>query len=127
MGDGSLFHATWDFYAQGVGPETLVAPAGWQNRLVRIELPAIRPKDGTIVGWCISLEDLLLAKLAAGRPHDVAFVESAVSEGLSDVEQLRLGVELMPDTHRNDTRVRLEGVIARVARRQLNRQRHGDG
>jgi len=118
MGDGSPFHAAWDFYAQGVGRETLVAPAGWENRLIRLELPAIRRKEGTIVAWCLSAEDLVLAKLAAGRPHDVAFAEDALREEIVSAEQLRLGVELLPETHREDTRIRLEGLLARVSRRQ---------
>ena len=52
MGDGSPFHAAYDFYAHGVGRETLVAPAGSEGRLIRIELPAIRPKGDVVVAWC---------------------------------------------------------------------------
>ena len=116
MGDGSPFHVTWDFYAQGVSRETLVAPAGWEDRLIRIELPAMQPKEPNVVAWCISAEDLVLAKLAAGRPHDLEFAEDAIRERLVDVKQLRFGVELLPDTHKAETRARLEGVVARVSR-----------
>lgn len=39
LGDGSRFHETYGYYAQGVGPETNKAPTGWQDRLVRVEVP----------------------------------------------------------------------------------------
>ena len=116
MGDGSPFHAAFHFYVQGVGRETLVAPAGWEGRLIRLELPAIKPKGETVVAWCLSAEDLVIAKLAAGRPHDVEFAVDAIREGIVEVEQLRLGVELLPSTHRDDARARLEGLIARLER-----------
>jgi hypothetical protein len=116
IGDGSRFHETYDYYAHGVGPETAVAPAGWEGRLVRLELPAIRPKDGTVVAWCLEVHDLVLAKLAAGRPHDVEFVEEAIRSRLVDPERLRLGVDLMPKSHREPTRERLAGLMARLSR-----------
>jgi hypothetical protein len=62
IGDGSMFHSTYGYYAYGVGPETIKAPAGWEARLERLELPAISKKDGTVVGWCIEVHDLVLAK-----------------------------------------------------------------
>ena len=114
LGDGSRFHETYHYYAHGVGPETIHAPAGWENRLVRLEFPAIQRKDGTAVAWCLSMGDLMLAKLAAGRPHDIEFVEEALRTGLIDPDQLELGVELMPKTHRERTRERVAGVLARL-------------
>jgi Nucleotidyltransferase of unknown function (DUF6036) len=115
LGDGSRFHETYGYYAHGVGPETPVAPAGWQERLVRLELPAILPREGTVVAWCLEAHDLVLAKLAAGRERDLGFAAEAIRAGLVDSTQLRLGVELMPETHRELTRERLDGV-ARSAR-----------
>lgn len=53
IGDGSRFHQTYDYYAHGVGPETAIAPAGWEQRLVRLELPAILRRDGTVIAWCL--------------------------------------------------------------------------
>lgn len=65
IGDGSRFHQTYGYYAHAVGPETLAAPAGWMDRLVKVELPATQRKDGTVVAWCLETHDLMLAKLAA--------------------------------------------------------------
>src|ERR1700758_3113249 len=39
LGDVSYFHGTFGYYAHGVGPETAVAPAGWEERLVGVEIP----------------------------------------------------------------------------------------
>lgn len=117
LGDGSPFHAHYGYYAHAVGPETITAPAGWEGRLRRLEAPAIRRRNGTAVAWCLSLPDLVLAKLAAGRPHDLEFVEVALSHGLTSAEELRRGVELLPVHAQADARVRAEGLIAKVTRR----------
>jgi hypothetical protein len=65
LGDGSRFHATYGYY-HGVGPETSKAPAGWGDRLVRIELAPFRQSDPPVIAWCLESHDLVLAKLAAG-------------------------------------------------------------
>lgn len=115
MGDGSQFHASYGYYAHGVGPETAKAPAGWEGRLVRIELPGFRKTDPVVVAWCLEPHDLVLAKLAAGRPHDRVFALEAIRSGLVDPEQLRVGLELMAE-RRDATLDPLEGLIARVER-----------
>jgi hypothetical protein len=116
LGDGSRFHETYGYYAHGVGPETVIAPTGWEDRLVRLELPAIRRTDGSVIAWCLSMDDLVLAKLAAGRAHDLEFAQEAIKAGLVDPDQLQLGVELMPTQHRDAVRERLAGIVARVGR-----------
>lgn len=115
LGDGSQFHETYGYYAHGVGPETAVASAGWQERLIRLEVPARRPRDTTITVWCLATQDLVLAKLAAGREHDLVFAQEALRAGLVSREQLRLGVDLIRESHRDRTQRRLETVIARDA------------
>ncbi len=105
IGDGSRFHETFDYYAHSVDPETPTAPAGWEERRVLVELPALNPKHRTVRAWCMEVHDLVLAKLAAGRPHDYDFVDEAIRCVLVDVEQLHLGVELLPTSIRDpDTR-----------------------
>jgi hypothetical protein len=116
IGDGSPFHQTYAYYAHGVGPETAIAPAGWEERLVRLELPAAQPKNGTVVAWCLETHDLVLAKLAAGREHDLEFAAEAIRSGLVDKDRLRSGVGLMPESHRERTRERLRGLLQRLER-----------
>lgn len=41
IGDGSRFDGSYGYYAHAVGPETPTAPAGWEERLVRVELPPL--------------------------------------------------------------------------------------
>ena len=45
IGEGSRFHQTHGYYAQGVRPDTAVLPAGWRHRLVRIERDFARPSS----------------------------------------------------------------------------------
>src|SRR6266511_5445670 len=59
------------------------------------------------------VHDLVLAKLAAGRPHDYEFVEEAIRVKLIDLEQLQLGVDLVPNSHRALVRERLERIAER--------------
>jgi len=116
IGDGSRFHQTYAYYAHGVGPETVVGPAGWEGRLVPLEVRTALNKDRTVTAWCLEVHDLILAKLAAGRPHDHEFVEEAIRAGLVDLDQLRLGAELVPDSHRESVREHLTGLIAKTSR-----------
>ena len=81
---------------------------------MRLELPPIRRKDRAVVAWCLSTHDVVLAKLAAGREHDFTFAVDAIREGLADPEQLRIGVDLMPERYRELTRERLERVLDRA-------------
>jgi hypothetical protein len=113
IGEGSRFYETYGYYAHGVGPETAKAPAGWENRLVRLELPAIRRREGRIVAWCLEVHDLVLSKLAAGRPKDLEFAIDALRARLVDEEQLRLGLDLVPEDHRDRARRSLDIVLAR--------------
>ena len=118
MGDGSPFHETFGYYAHGVGPETPTAPSGWEERLIRIDVPAVGRRRNSATGWCMEIHDLVLAKLAAGRQHDLEFVAEALRAGLAEPGELRLRIDWMPESARAVTRTRLEGVIAKL-------QRHG--
>jgi hypothetical protein len=42
LGEGSMFHATFGYYAQGVGSNTAVLPQGW-----KVEMAALMPVDAT--------------------------------------------------------------------------------
>jgi hypothetical protein len=115
LGDGSPFHELYGYYAHGVGPETPIAPEGWEDRLVRMETHSTLMKS-TVTGWGIEIHDLVLSKLAAGRQHDYVFVEVALQTGIVDLPKLRELLLLMPESHRDLTRDRLEGLIARLTR-----------
>ncbi len=114
LGDGSPFHETYGYYAQGVGPETVRAPSGWEQRLIRVEVPPRGPKGRAAVAWCMETHDNVLAKLAAGRAKDHLFAQTAIREGLVEVDELRRRASVMPLSHRQATKERLEGVLSRM-------------
>jgi hypothetical protein len=84
IGEGSTFHDTFGYYAQGVGPETADLPAGWEQRLVRLQ----NANTDLKVGLCLEPHDLAAAKLSAGREKDWPFVRCLLDEGLVDPEEL---------------------------------------
>lgn len=74
LGEASHFDDTFGYYAQGVGAETAVIPAGWQQRLVRVQTPATRGA----IGWCLEPHDLIVSKYVANRDKDRLFCRSAL-------------------------------------------------
>lgn len=116
LGDGSQFHRTMGYFAHGVGPETAKAPAGWRERLVRIEVAPRMPSQRPAAGLCLEPHDLVLAKCAAGREHDVAFAREAMRHGLVDPSVL---LERVPDlplgqAHRAHVNRLLRGIRAEL-------------
>jgi hypothetical protein len=39
IGEASMFHATFGYYAQGVSETTAILPGGWRDRLRRFDSP----------------------------------------------------------------------------------------
>jgi hypothetical protein len=77
LGEGSPFHETYGYYAQGVGPDTAILPGGWQQRLHRVQNAATNDR----VGYCLDLVDLFLSKAAAGRDKDRLFCIALLQHG----------------------------------------------
>ena len=94
IGEGSPFHETFEYYAHGVGEETVIAPRGWTDRLV----PLSNANTRGATGWCMDTHDLVLAKCVAGREKDWRFAEDALRHGLVDPGELRARVRLLPLT-----------------------------
>lgn len=115
LGDGSPFHETYGYYAHGVGPKTTKAPAGWENRLIPVDVTTLQGKRRSATAWCLETHDLVLAKLAAGRPHDTEYAMEALRAGLVDPDQLRLGVDLVPAKYRSRVGERLDGLLRQLA------------
>jgi hypothetical protein len=82
-----MFQVAYGYYAHGVGPETARPPAGWEDRLVRVEIP---PRRGGIpaVAWCLERHDLVLAKLVRGNERDWDYARAAFSAELIDPNTL---------------------------------------
>ena len=93
IGEASLFHQTFGYYAEGISETTAVLPPGWQDRLVRYESPMA---EG-VVAWCLDLHDLWLSKAVAGRPKDFEFCRALARRDLMDQNILRHRLQSMAD------------------------------
>ena len=83
-GEWSPFEEQHGFSIDGVDLDTAVLPAGWRDRLVRVQntntaAPSGRPQ---FIGWCLEPEDLCVAKLCAHRENDLNFVRALHAAGL---------------------------------------------
>ncbi len=89
IGEGSNFHETFGYYAQGVGEETATLPKGWKARLVRIS----NANTAGTTGLCLEVHDLAISKYAAGREKDLEFTRELARHGMTHAEVLleRLG------------------------------------
>src|SRR5271167_588182 len=57
IGEGSPFHETYGYYAQGVGETTAILPSGWRDRLV----PVKNANTRGATGLCLEAHDLVLS------------------------------------------------------------------
>jgi hypothetical protein len=80
IGEGSPFHETYGYYAQGVGERTATLPDGWKTRLV----PIVNANTRGATGLCLEPHDLVISKYVAGREKDARFVRDALAYGLVD-------------------------------------------
>jgi hypothetical protein len=71
IGELSPFHSTFGYYAHGVGPETCTLAQGWRDRLIRVSNENTRG----VIGWCLEVHDLVIAKYAAGREKDLDYTK----------------------------------------------------
>src|SRR5919197_601895 len=116
IGDGSWFHRTYGYYGHGVCPETAKAPAGWEERLVVVEVPLRVSSRQRAVAFCMEPHDMVLAKCVAGRERDREFVREALEHELVDDAVLLSRVEDLPVDEDDRRRVRemLEALARRV-------------
>jgi hypothetical protein len=84
IGENSPFHSTFGYYAHGVAPETATLPTNWKSRLVRLQ----NENTNNIAGLCLSMPDLVVSKLAAGRGKDLEFIQAVFRHGLLKVADL---------------------------------------
>ena len=88
IGEASMFHDTFGYYAQGVVESTAHLPVGWQARLVPFDTPGTRG----VTAWCLELHDLWVSKAVAGREKDREFCRALLQRGvvMTDVLESRL-------------------------------------
>jgi hypothetical protein len=84
IGEGSTFHDTFGYYAQGVEEGTATLPEGWKERLVLVSNAGTRFAKG----WCLETHDLLISKYVANREKDHRFICAAIEAGYAREEVL---------------------------------------
>jgi hypothetical protein len=92
IGEGSPFHETYGYYAQGVEEGTATLAPGWRDRLVLVSNANTRHAKG----WCLEPHDLLLSKYVAAPPKDFRFTHDAVRAGLARRATLLERLDAMP-------------------------------
>jgi hypothetical protein len=80
IGEFSAFHENFGYYAQGVSVSTAVLPAGWRDRLVKVESSSTEPGRG----YLLDPHDCVVSKLVAGREKDTRFAAELINYGLVD-------------------------------------------
>jgi hypothetical protein len=93
IGEASMFHATFGYYAQGVSESTAVLPEGWRDRLVRFETPA----TNGVVAWCLEVHDLWISKAIANREKDIEFCQTLLATEIVNRTVLQSRLELVSD------------------------------
>jgi len=92
IGEASMFHETFGYYAQGVTEATAILPRGWRDRLIRFETPATRG----VAALCLEIHDLWIAKAIANRPKDVEFCKALLEARIVDKSILTSRLEAVP-------------------------------
>lgn len=92
MGELSPFEERFGYYAQGVGPETAILPAGWESRVIKIQ----NQNTDLKIGYCLEPHDLAASKLAAGREKDWPFVQTMLQHTMVSVATLLDRIALLP-------------------------------
>ena len=111
IGELSLFHERFGYYAQGVSVATAVLPTGWEGRVVSYARDDAEPSRAV----CLEAHDLVVSKLVAGREKDVEFATALICAELVSVDVLVARAEMLQQPGAVVHRVRAS--INRCARR----------
>ncbi|KIN91565.1 DUF6036 family nucleotidyltransferase [Thauera sp. SWB20] len=102
IGEGSQFHQTYGYYAQGVGPDTATLPKDWMHRVHRVQ----NGNTNDRVGYCLDVLDLFLAKASAGREKDREFCMALFKHGYATPAQVLALVPTLPLDGQQQRRLR---------------------
>lgn len=94
LGADSVFHGTFGYFADGVGPETAILPENWESRSIKIEN---NPLLEGAIGICPEIHDICASKLMAFRDKDIHWVSKAVLSGLAEPQTILERLEEIPE------------------------------
>ncbi len=84
IGEGSQFHRSFGYYAQGAGPETATLPKDWMQRVHRVQSNNTNGR----VGYCRDVLDLLsCAEVPRSYPHGPGGTRRLLPSCLSSLAQ----------------------------------------
>ncbi len=112
IGRDSVFHETFGYYADGVGPETSRLPSDWEKRAVSMT-GSVSDRQITVIAP--EINDLAASKLLAGREKDLEWLLDGVANGLVDLGKVKT---LIGKTNASAP----EAVLAKERIRRLARQ-----
>lgn len=96
LGDGSPFEQQFGYFAHAVESATAKAPDGWEDRLIRVDIPPRVASRRRPIAWCIEPHDLVLAKLARGYERDWDFARVAVGAEIVRIDVLLARAPTLP-------------------------------
>ncbi|MGH8701004.1 MAG: DUF6036 family nucleotidyltransferase [Burkholderiales bacterium] len=76
LGQGSGFEAEHGYYLDPISPSVVTLPAGWDGRLVRIELEA------GLAAWFLEPNDAAVSKYARMEPRDREWIRAGFTGGI---------------------------------------------
>ena len=112
IGELSMFHLTYGYYAHGVGEETAVLPEGWKERVVAVR----NENTNGYTGECLEVHDLTVSKLAAGREKDMDFMRGLLNHHMISTQTVaeRIGLTQRGGEQAQETmRMRWRSVLSR--------------
>jgi len=122
-GEWSPFEETHGFSIDGVDFGTSVLPAGWRDRLVRVQNANTAAPSGEpqFTGWCVDSVDLCVAKLCAFREKDRNFVAALIDADLVDPEEIARRLPTVGDHHLAKTEAAVRWIESRASDRRSHR------
>ena len=82
LGQGSPFEAEHGYYLDPISPRVATLPAGWLDRLTRIQL------DLDLAAWFLEANDAAVSKYARMEPRDREWIRPGLSAGVLSLEIL---------------------------------------
>jgi hypothetical protein len=107
IGEVSQFDSTFGYYAHGLPPESCPLPTGWESRLISFQ------NDNTrgVTALCLHPIDIACSKLVAGRPKDIEFVATLLTQTMVDRATLVAHAELLPEREQRERASRTLALI----------------
>ena len=113
IGQDSLFHSTFGYYADGVSPETAKMPTDWLTRAVRYN----PPEAPGVTAILPDVNDIALAKLVAWREKDIDWLESGIKSGILSLDLMReRSISMPPEQAFSVFQEKFKILAARVKR-----------